>query len=57
MSAADETALNSELEELRDNRSVFAKGWDACKRMPLGAFGAFVAVSYTHLTLPPIYSE
>ncbi|MDB3952289.1 MAG: ABC transporter permease [Alphaproteobacteria bacterium] len=44
MSAADETALNSELEELHDNRSVTAKIWDACKRMPLGAFGAIVVI-------------
>ena len=44
MSAADETALNSELEELHDNRSVTEKIWDACKRMPLGAFGAIVVI-------------
>ena len=44
MSAADETALHSELEELHDNRSVFAKIWEACKRMPLGAFGAIVVI-------------
>ena len=44
MSAAEETALNSELEELHDNRSVTAKIWDACKRMPLGAFGAIVVI-------------
>jgi len=44
MSAADETALDSELEELHDNRSVSAKVWEACKRMPLGAFGAIVVI-------------
>lgn len=44
MTIADETALETELEELRDTRSALAKLWDACKRMPLGAFGAVVVL-------------
>jgi peptide/nickel transport system permease protein len=42
--AADEHVLATELEELRDNRSLGRKFVDLCKHMPLGVFGAVVVL-------------
>jgi peptide/nickel transport system permease protein len=44
MAAADEAVLKTELEELHDTRSGWAKFADICKSMPLGVFGALVVI-------------